>query len=276
MDQAHVGHRLGQSPGLGRVDRHRPAGVDLAEPARPGALLAIDHEGGRAVAPALVDIGAAGLLAHRDQRERAHGALHVAVRRPEVDLHAQPRGLAGGHRQPCRRLPRPRDVDPFHRAVAPTRRRRVHHGVDDLAHVDGHALGGQRGDALVGDPAWDDPVEPGKVGVNVEGEPVHGPAPGPPDADGADLAGRRPVGIDPDAGRAVDPAQAGQAQAGAHLDHQLLDGPDVLARRVGGGHHRIAHQLARAVPGHVAATVGGYQLRAQVDVAHPQVVERTP
>ena len=54
------------------------AGVDQAEAAGPGAALAVDHERGRAVGPALGDVGAARLLAHGDQVEVAHGALERA------------------------------------------------------------------------------------------------------------------------------------------------------------------------------------------------------
>ena len=54
------------SPGIGGP---RLAGVDQAEPAGPGAAVAVDHEGGRAVGPALEDVRAAGFLAHRHQVE---------------------------------------------------------------------------------------------------------------------------------------------------------------------------------------------------------------
>ena len=60
-----VGHPLGL---VGRQGQ-RMAGVDLAEAAGPGAALAVDHEGGGAVGPALVDVRAARLLAHGDQAE---------------------------------------------------------------------------------------------------------------------------------------------------------------------------------------------------------------
>src|SRR5690606_35941845 len=58
---------LGQVRRLGRVRRLRAAGGDVAERAAAGADLAEDHERAGAVAEALVDVRAAGLLAHREQ-----------------------------------------------------------------------------------------------------------------------------------------------------------------------------------------------------------------
>src|SRR5690606_28742062 len=67
---------------------------DLAEVAAPGALAAADQEGGLAVLPALVDVGTAGLLAHRVQVF----ALHERVQRRELGPHLRarldPLGLA--------------------------------------------------------------------------------------------------------------------------------------------------------------------------------------
>ena len=65
--QAHRGDGLGDPARLVGVEVGRLAGVDLAEVAAPGALVAADEEGGLAVLPALVDVGAAGLLADRVQ-----------------------------------------------------------------------------------------------------------------------------------------------------------------------------------------------------------------
>ena len=72
VGQTQPGHRLGHPDRLVRIERPRPGRPDLAEPAGPGAVGPIDHEGGRPVGPALVDVGAPGLLAHRDQIEIAH------------------------------------------------------------------------------------------------------------------------------------------------------------------------------------------------------------
>ena len=58
---------LGDPARLVAVELGGLAGVDLAEVAAPGALLAADQEGRLAVFPALVDVGAAGFLADRVQ-----------------------------------------------------------------------------------------------------------------------------------------------------------------------------------------------------------------
>ena len=58
-----------------RVGRQRLAVADVAEGAAPRAQVAEDHEGGRALAEALADVGAGGFLAHRVQvRGRAGSA----------------------------------------------------------------------------------------------------------------------------------------------------------------------------------------------------------
>ena len=74
-------------------------GVDQAEPAGPGAPLPVDHEGGRAVGPALEDVRAAGLLAHRHQIEVPHRPTQAeeVVTHPGRD--PQPRRLAFGQGQ---------------------------------------------------------------------------------------------------------------------------------------------------------------------------------
>ena len=191
----------------------RVAGVDQAEAAGPGAPLAVEHEGGGAVGPAVEDVGAAGLLAHGDQLEVAHGALELEVARTHPGRRPQPgRACAGADSMavvhagldqavpddgwPVAQLDRPRCR---RRLTAETVVGRVapHHVValdgprppaldgrgattasTTSAMVDVDALGGQRGDALVGDAAGHDVVELGQVGVDVEGEAVHRPARG--------------------------------------------------------------------------------------------------
>ena len=61
--QAHRLDGFGDAAGLVAVELGGLAGVDLAEVAAAGALLAADEEGRLAVFPALVDVGAAGLFA---------------------------------------------------------------------------------------------------------------------------------------------------------------------------------------------------------------------
>ena len=65
--QTHRADALGDPARLVAVEGLRAAGVDLAEVAAPGALVAADEEGRLAVLPALVDVGAAGFLADRVQ-----------------------------------------------------------------------------------------------------------------------------------------------------------------------------------------------------------------
>ena len=64
VPQAHRLHALGDPARFVAVQRGGLAGVDLAEVAAAGAHLTADQEGGLAVFPAFVDVGAAGLLAH--------------------------------------------------------------------------------------------------------------------------------------------------------------------------------------------------------------------
>ena len=71
---------------------------------------AVDHERGRPVGPALVDVGAAGLLAHRDQVEVAEPVLEAEVLVGHGGLDPQPLGLAGRERHPGRRV----DAGPGH------------------------------------------------------------------------------------------------------------------------------------------------------------------
>ena len=74
-------HRLGDAARLVAVELGGLAGVDLAEVAAARALVAADEEGGLAVFPALVDVGAAGLLADRVQALAAHERLELGVLR---------------------------------------------------------------------------------------------------------------------------------------------------------------------------------------------------
>src|SRR3712207_9196252 len=60
----------------------------------PYTTLFRSEEGGLAVLPALVDVRAAGLLAHRVQAAGAHQALELGVLRAHPGAGADPRGLA--------------------------------------------------------------------------------------------------------------------------------------------------------------------------------------
>ena len=168
--EAHAVDGLGHPVGLVGGRRLRPAGVDEAEPARPGATLAQHHERRGPVGPALRQVRAAGVLAHRHQAEVTDRPLEVEHLGAVVHLGAQPCRLAGGDvearrdprlRQPRRqphRLAGPRaageerqvvdTVAPCHvltlgRAVAPPLAGEPGHDVDDLAHRRLDALLGQ-------------------------------------------------------------------------------------------------------------------------------------
>jgi len=80
VPQPHVGHRVAQVHRLGRIRRLGTAVGHVAERAAAGTDLAEDHEGRRAVAEALVDVRAAGLLAHGDQPVLAQLRLEVGHR----------------------------------------------------------------------------------------------------------------------------------------------------------------------------------------------------
>ena len=67
MGEPELGHGLGDMRRLVRIERAGQAGLDVAEGAGARAGVAHDHEGRVLLLPALADIGAAGLLAHRVQ-----------------------------------------------------------------------------------------------------------------------------------------------------------------------------------------------------------------
>src|SRR5690606_20477708 len=69
----------GDAHRLGGVVALRLGGGDLAEVAATGALVTSDEERGLPVLPALVDVGAAGLLAHGVQVALVDDVLQVLV-----------------------------------------------------------------------------------------------------------------------------------------------------------------------------------------------------
>ena len=85
--QPHLLHALGDTARFVGVVVRGLAGVDLAEVAASGALRAADQEGRLAVLPALVDVGAAGLLAHGVQPL----VLHEGVQRGVLGSHLRAR-----------------------------------------------------------------------------------------------------------------------------------------------------------------------------------------
>ena len=94
--EAHRPDRLGDAARLVGIEPGGPAGLHGTEPAGPGAGVAQDHDRGRALVPALPDVGAVGLLADRVEAEAAHQALELVVvlagRHPGTD----PVGMAPG------------------------------------------------------------------------------------------------------------------------------------------------------------------------------------
>ena len=77
--QAQAGERLGHAPRLVLVVPRGPPGLDGAEAAGAGARVAQDHDGGRALLPALADVGAVRLLADRVEAEPAEQLLQLVV-----------------------------------------------------------------------------------------------------------------------------------------------------------------------------------------------------
>ena len=298
--QPHLDDRFGDPAWFVGVEGIGPSGVDQAEAAGPGTSLAVDHEGGRAVVPALGDVRTTGLLAHRGQTLLTHQRLQTSVAGAGVQRHPHPRRLAphptvnrnrnrSGPRSSTERAevePLPRrsgHVGPIHRAGRPllgrTRRHTVHH----LGHGHVDPLGRQGGHPELGDPARHHPVKVGQVGRHVQGEAVHGPAPGELHADGRHLAGPVPLGFHPHPRVPVQATHVGQAQVAAHRHHDLLHGPDVgrgvghpatpLSRKV---EQRVADQLAGSVIGDVAAPVGLHHLGTDLGRRSQQVIQAGP
>ena len=92
--QAHPHDALGDAARLVGVVVGGLAGVDLAEVAAPRALRAADEERRLAVLPALVDVGAAGLLADRVQPLVLHERVQRRVLRSHLRARLDPLGLA--------------------------------------------------------------------------------------------------------------------------------------------------------------------------------------
>src|SRR5699024_1640940 len=89
----HLGYCLGYLARFGGVQLGRTPGVDLAEVTPAGALLPTDEERRLAVLPALVNVRAAGLLAHRVQRTPAGQRLQLLELWAGPHLRPDPRGF---------------------------------------------------------------------------------------------------------------------------------------------------------------------------------------
>ena len=75
---------------LGGIERAGHAGLDVAEGAGAGAGVAHDHEGGVLLVPALADVRAARLLAHRDEAVLLDDVAGVGIAARVRRAHADP------------------------------------------------------------------------------------------------------------------------------------------------------------------------------------------
>jgi len=90
MTQRQQRDRVRQMRGFVDVRRLRPSMGDVAERATPRAQVAEDHEGCRAAAEALGDVGAGRFLAHGMQALFAQHPLHVVKPRAVRQAHTDP------------------------------------------------------------------------------------------------------------------------------------------------------------------------------------------
>jgi hypothetical protein len=94
MGKTEFGGGLGDMLRLGRIERARQTGLDVAEGAGPRAGVAHDHEGGVLFIPTFPDIGTAGFLTDRVQAVLAHDALGLDIARRDRRLDPDPVRLA--------------------------------------------------------------------------------------------------------------------------------------------------------------------------------------
>ncbi|CAI7642649.1 unnamed protein product [Penicillium discolor] len=206
-----LAHRLGVEPGPG-------VGEVVAGHAPACALGAADEEGRLPVLPALIDVRAAGLLAHRVQVLALDERVQGGVLRPHLGPGLDPLGLA---------LDRGLGVADLEAEELAPLGCGGHAGTPRADHAAGHLA--HRGHAGVGDAAGDDVAEGGETVVAVDGEAVHGHALLHPHADRGHLVLRErsahphtaaPLDLVP-----VDPERT------QHLDEDPLQTPDV--RKIG-------------------------------------------
>jgi hypothetical protein len=98
--EPHRDDRLGHPFGLAVIERAGATGIDQAEPAGAGTTLAVNHERGGPVGPALRQVGTACLLAHRHQVQPGDLTLERRHLGAVLDSGPHPRRLAlpVGHR----------------------------------------------------------------------------------------------------------------------------------------------------------------------------------
>ena len=232
--QPHLLHALGDPARLVGVVVGGLAGVDLAEVAAAGALRAADQEGRLAVFPALVDVGAAGLLAHGVQALVLDERVQRGVLGPHLRAGLDPLGLALDRRLRVAHLEaqelapsgcgcrvdvgRGPVAQPLMRAPpAYSASNARDDRVDDVGGRDirPHHLAHGR-DAGIRDAAGDDAAEPGERVVAVDREAVHRDAALDAHADRGDLVlGQRPA--HPDAAAALDAVAVDAVLASASI-----------------------------------------------------------
>src|SRR5439155_11222526 len=139
---------------------------------------------------------------------------------------------------------------------------RARRGVSGRHLVRPARLPGDRGRLDAGHPARVDEREVGKVGIDVQGDPVVAHPALDADAEGADLAWRRPVRVAPAAGVPVAPSGGG-AERLARVDHRELERPDERTNEEAAprqGEDGIGDELPRAVVRHLAAALDADRL----------------
>ena len=105
MAKAELRHRLADVLRLIGIERAGQPGLHVAERAGARARVAHDHEGRVLLLPALADVRAAGLLAHRVQAVLLHDALRLRIAARDRRLDADPVRLAQyGRIRPMRLL----------------------------------------------------------------------------------------------------------------------------------------------------------------------------
>ena len=281
--QTHRLDALGDPARLVAVERRGLAGVDLAEVAAPGALVAADEERRLAVLPALVDVGAAGFLADGVQalarRPGRWSSVYSGPILARVLIHAGLRSIGvSALRASSRSRRRPSG------GAAVTIRAYAGTGMSsrDLAtSASGRGEAGdecrQTGASTIGSTSSTVTSRPSSCDSDVTPASVmpHGTMRANQDRSGSQLrakpcsvtprATRMPIARDlarrsavgqPHAAAALD-LLGRDAEVGADVDEHAFQaahvGDDV--DRVGQPDDRVADELARSVPGDLAAAV---------------------
>ncbi len=293
MTQPHRGNGLRSTLWFVGIDLTGPARLHVTERTCPGAFVSEEHERAGAGCPALVDVGAARLLAHRVELFPPHQSPHLPVTlRRDVGFDAHPLG--------SRRLARQEPVDGNRDlgGMPSGEDTRFHHGVDrERLTVSTPGKGpelnlesfltehpvdvwdehfnqvfdgdrpvrdfGNRRDRAVGDAARNDLRKVPEIGVNVDGKAVHGHSTGDPDPDRCNLAT-----CGPDSGETLLCPRV-DTEVPERTDDRFLDPPHVTdhvesVRETRDRKDRIAHELSGAVVCDVTTTINMMDLGSDV------------